>query len=195
MKLYLLNLPFWGWDCGLSVLRNIPQAPFRKGRALSVKAPCLLMKCHASSLSKAVVWGGSLSFKDAASLMFGWMNIVACGGVAFSPSLFFAQLWCSNVCGIPVEMRERVYWTTRSWPGVAWLCPRSLVSHEPDRHRSQETATGCLWPLPTPHPHLCLRTSERTTDTLEQRALYTGDFSMDIAYAQWSGKVLYPKHS
>lgn len=96
----------------------------------------------------------------------------------FALFLFFAQLWCLGPCGIPVEKQDRVDQTTCSWPGVAWLCPRSLVSHEPDRHCSQETATGCPWPLPA--PHLCLPTSERTTDTLEQRALYTNDFQWTL---------------
>ncbi len=102
--------------------------------------------------------------------------------------LFFALLWCSNLCGIPVEKQVRVDQTTCSWPGVACLCPRSLVSHEPDRHHSQETATGCPWPPPL-SPHL--RESYRHSGT--ESLLYQW-FSMDIAYAQWSGKVLYSKH-
>lgn len=175
MKLYLLNLTCWGLVMGQECW-SIPQAPSGKGWALSVKAACLLMKCHSSS-SKEAVWDSLLSFKGASLLMLlneyclTWQIKIWSHGVF----LFFALFWCSNLCGIPVEKQVRVDQTTCSWPGVAWLCPRSLVSHEPDRHHSQETATGCLWP-----PHLCLPTSERATDTLEQRALYTSDFQWTL---------------
>lgn len=175
--------------CRPSAVWSIPQAPSGKGRALSVKAQCLLMKCHASSSSKKKKKsslgreGGYSVLQRCWSLCvslteYCWTWQIKFDRVAFSLFLFFAQPWCSNLCGIPVEKQGRVDQTTCSWPGVAWLCPRSLVSHEPDRHRSQETATGCPWPLPT--PHLCLPTSERTTDTLEQRALYTSDFQWTL---------------
>ncbi len=193
MKLYLLNLTFWGWVMGRVLCEAFLKLPPEKGE------PCLsrqrvswwnVMPPHhqRSSLGRHAVLQGCWSpYVSLNEYCWTWQIKIWSHGVF----LFFAQLWsCSYLFGIPVEKQDRVDQTTCSWPGVAWLCPRSLVSHEPDRHRSQETATGCPWPLPPSlSPHL--RENYRHPGT--ESPLYQW-FSMDIAYAQWSGKVLYPKH-
>lgn len=177
--------PIWRAGCGSSVVWSMPQAHSGKGRALSVIAACLLMKCHAASSSKEAVggwhavlqgcWSPYVSLNEYCWM---WRIKIWLRGV-FTLFLFFAQLWWLNLCGIPVEKQDRVDQTTCSWPGVAWLCPPSLVSHEPDRHRSQETAMGCPWPLPSPPP-ISVSPPQRELDTLEQRTLYTRDFQWTL---------------
>lgn len=202
MKLYLLNLTFWGWVVGRVLCEAFLKLPPEKGE------PCLSrhsvswwnvmppphQKKKESSLGREGgysvpqrCWSLCVSLTE-----YCWTWRIKFDRVAFSLFLFFRSalmlksLWNSSRKagqGGPDDLQL-------AWCGLAVSTLISFTWARPP------PLTGNCHGVPVTPPHppsLSPHLRENYRHPGTESPLYQW-FSMDIAYAQWSGKVLYPKH-